>query len=79
MTYTVKTKKRGSLFWKTHKRVKGDFIFKEHDHVARVLIFEDESRMELPLDGMTFWFCSKRFVSIKQAMEKEARQVLPVG
>lgn len=79
MTYTVKVKKIGSLFWKTYKRVKGDFIFKEGNDAARVLIFEDESRLEIPLAGHSFLFCSRRFLSIKSQMEKEAGQALPVG
>jgi len=81
MIYTVKYKTKGDFFWKTVKRVKGDFCGSEADGLAgiRVLILEDETRMEIPLSSTVFKFSSERFLLIRQNMEKEAGQKLPVN
>lgn len=77
MTYSVKIKRSGSIFWRKFERVKGDLIAPDMPGF-RILILEDESRVEIPLEGTEFIFCSKRFLAIKQKMESEAGQVLPV-
>lgn len=79
MTYTVKYKLSGQWFWRSVKRVKGDFVAQDLGTPTRVLILENESRMELPLTGSQFKFSTERFLSIKKNMESEARQTLPVG
>lgn len=76
MTYTVKYKHKFSLFWKKIKRVKGDFIAKDIPSAPRVLILEDERRIEIPTDGYLFKFPAERFHVIKKQMEKEAGQPL---
>ena len=77
MNYTVKFKLQNSLFWKTVKNVKGDLITPDLPNV-RVLILNDESRLEIPLNGTQFYFCSRRFLAIKQKMEQEVGQSIPV-
>lgn len=79
MTYSVKYKLKGQWFWRSVKRVKGDFIAQDIGTPTRVLILENESRIELPLIGAQFKFSTERFLSIKKNMESEARQTLPVG
>lgn len=77
MVYEVRYKKLNSLFWKKAKRVKGDFIADDLPSKPRVLIFEDEERLEIPTDGMMFKFSSARFLVIRQQMEREAGQTIP--
>ena len=77
MNYTVKFKLQNAWFWQTIKKVKGDLIPSDLPNV-RILILEDESRLEIPLNGTQFYFCPKRFLTIKQKMEQEAGQPIPV-
>jgi hypothetical protein len=74
VTYTVKFKKVGSLFSHKVKRVKGDFIASDVEGKPRVLILENESRIEVPTVGMIFEFSFERFLLIKQRMESESGQ-----
>lgn len=74
MTYTCKFKLKDSFFWKTYKKVRGDFVATDLPVPVRVLILEDESRVEIPMADTIFVFCSKRFLTIKQKMEQEAGQ-----
>lgn len=78
MTYTVKYKRKGALFWRKLTNVKGDLIPADLGSALRVFILEDETRIEVPIEGTEFRFCSKRFLSIKQQMEREAGQSIPV-
>jgi hypothetical protein len=77
MVYSVKFKRKNAWFWRTIKKVKGDLISPDLPNV-RILILEDESRLEIPLNGTQFYFCPKRFLAIKQKMEQEAGQSIPV-
>ena len=73
MKYTVKFRQKGRWFFRTLKNVKGDFL--PPDMVGfRVFLLEDETRIEVPIEGTEFRFCPLRFISIKQKMEKEAGQ-----
>lgn len=78
MTYTVRYRRKGSFFWRTVKCVKGDLLPQDLPGF-RVLIREDESRLEIPIDGTEFEFCARRFLVIRQKMEQEAGQKLPIG
>lgn len=78
MTYTVEYKLRGEWLWKKVQRVKGDLVAQDLGVPMRVFILDDETRIEIPVDGTQFRFCPRRFLTIKQNMEKEAGQVLPV-
>lgn len=78
MNYTVNFKLKQSFFWKTYKNVKADLVSTDLGTPMRVLILDDESRVEIPLDGTQFKFCSKRFLAIKKQMEQEAGQTLPI-
>jgi hypothetical protein len=68
---------KNQLFFRTLKKVKADFIGNDMPTPVRVLILEDESRVEIPTDGTVFVFDTNRFVHIKQQMEKEAGQKIP--
>jgi hypothetical protein len=79
MTYSVKVRKVGSFFWKKYPRVKADLnMMQEAGLAVRVLILEDESRVEIPALQYEFVFCKKRFDAIKKNMEKEAGQKINV-
>ena len=77
MTYTVKYKTKNQWFWRSVKKVKGDLISPDLPNV-RIFILQDESRLEVPLNGTEFKFCSKRFIVIKQKMEQEAGQSISI-
>ena len=79
MTYSVKYKRKHHWLWRSLNKVKGDLIGTDMGGVAmRVFILEDESRIEIPIEGTEFKFCPKRFLSIKQQMEKESGQKITV-
>lgn len=68
ISYTVKYRLEGSLFWKTINKVKGDGIL---DEITRWFILEDERRVEIPRSA-EFRFSKERFYCIKEQMEKES-------
>ena len=78
MIYTVKYRKVGSFFWKKLKNVKGDGVVEVGGN-ARWFILADESRVELPLTEMEFYFPPERFLLIKKQMEQEAGQAIPTN
>ena len=78
MTYSVKYKKQTAWIWKKLSKVKGDFVASDLGIPMRVFILEDETRVEIPVQGTEFVFCPKRFLTIKQKMEQEAGQPIPV-
>lgn len=78
MNYEVSYKRVNGWFWKKIKKVKGDFIAQDLPTKPRVLVLEDEQRMEIPTDGIIFKFSVGRFIMIKQQMETEAGQQLPL-
>jgi hypothetical protein len=77
VTYSVKYRKVGSLFARKIKKVKGDFIAQDVEGKPRVLILENESRIEVPTQGMEFEFSFERFLLIKQRMVEESGQQMP--
>lgn len=72
MTYSVSYKKVGSWFWTTLSKVKGDLVAGDMANHPRVFILEDETRVEVPTEGMIFKFSKERYIVIKQNMDKEA-------
>lgn len=84
--YTVKYKKIGSFFWKKLKSVKGDgFVENGYDtgynkvdirttKNIRWFVLKDETRVEIPCEGIIFKFSPKRFILTCQQMNKEAGQ-----
>jgi hypothetical protein len=78
VTYSVKYKTKNRWFWASLKKVKGDLVSPDMPGV-RIFILEDETRVEIPLEGTEFSFCNRRFLSIKAQVEKEAGQKLPIG
>lgn len=77
-TYTVKYKRVGDFFFKKIKKVKGDFIATDVDGKPRVFILDNESRIEIPTVGMIFEFSYERFLLIKQRMDAESGQNIPL-
>jgi len=77
MIYTVKYKQVGAFFWKTIKKVKGDHVANDLPTRPRVLILDDESRIEIPTTNMMWEFSHERFILIKKQMESEAGQTIP--
>lgn len=78
--YTVKYKKTNAWFWKTLKRVKGDGAMQQEVGAAyRWFIMENDERLEIPMDDMIFLFSNDRFLNIKENMEKQAGQTIPVA
>jgi len=78
MNYQVKYKTI-KLFarWKKLKRVKGDGLLE--NGLARFFILEDETRVEIPIPNMMFRFSKERFYSVKERMEVEAKQSIPIS
>ena len=79
MVYVVKYRKKGQVFFRTVNKVKGDFIANDVPGSPRVLVLEDETRMEIPTIDTEFVFDSKRFLVIKQRMEQEAGAKIPTN
>lgn len=76
MVYKVKYRTRGQWFFRTLKRVKGDFIAGDVPGNPRVFILEDETRVEISTIGADFVFSPERWMQIKQKMEEEAGQAI---
>lgn len=78
-TYRVKYKKLNWLFKRTIKNVKGDFIADDISTRPRILILEDETRIEIPTNDILFEFSKERFLVIKQRLENDIGQKLPLN
>jgi len=81
MFYSVKYKRVGGVFWKTLKRVKGDGVVEARKGSAialRYFILEGETRIEIPTDSHIFKFDRGRFEAIKEKLESDAGQSIPV-
>jgi hypothetical protein len=77
MKYTVKYKHRSHWFWRTVKNVKADAVVTDlGPKPVRVLVLENEGRVEIPLEDTEFRFSHERFMVIKKNAEREARQPL---
>jgi len=77
--YSVRYRRKNQWFWRTIKNVKGDLLASDLPGSPRVFILSDESRVEVPSDDLELRFSKERFIVIKQNMEKDAGQVLPVS
>ena len=78
MVYTVTYKKKEQWFWRKLTKVQGDGIMDDSKTPTRYFILEDNSRIEIPIEGTEFKFSPERFLLIKQNMEKEANQEIRV-
>lgn len=84
MSYTVKYRIKGSWFWRTLKSVKGDgYVIDtaggmQTPMFVRWFILEDETRIEIPINS-EFKFSNQRFLAIKQKIEAEVGQSIPVN
>ncbi len=78
MIYTVYYKKKGGLFWRKLKRVKGDYSFYVYmktqliAYPVRVITLEDETRLEFPMLEYLFKFSKERQIMIEKNVNKEA-------
>jgi len=79
MTYTVKYKTKRQFFWRKLKKVRGDGLMTDSPVPTRFFILENESRVEIPVEGTIFYFSSERFLIIKKSMEMEANQEIRVN
>jgi hypothetical protein len=81
MIYSVKLTPFDGETSITYKKVKGDFVGQASEGLAglRILILEDNSRVEYPIDRYVAQFSKERFEVLRQNMEKEAGQKLPIG
>lgn len=81
MTYSVKYRKIGSIFWRKIQNIKGDGICvdpKNNMIPYRFFITEREERIEVSMHGMEFFFNSDRFLKTKTEMEKEVGHRIPI-
>jgi hypothetical protein len=77
ITYKVKYKQKGSFFWKTIRKIKGDGVVNENK-VARYFIRENEERIEIPCHDTIFKFSKERWMLISQRMNAEAGQAISI-
>jgi len=81
MLYTVKYRKPWWPFWRKIRRVKGDATYDKNARQFlpyRVLILDDETRLEMP-HGLILKFHPDRFRSIHKSVDVDARQSVPVN
>lgn len=78
MTYTVKYRKLGSFLWKTVKNVVADSVGDPNEFAAsiRILILQDDSRMEIPADKTEFRYSPTRHKIILKNLETQSGQKL---
>lgn len=78
MTYTVKYRKLGSFFWKTVKKVTADMVGNPQEFAAsvRILILEDDTRLEIPADKTEFKYSPARHKIILKNLEQSSGQKL---
>jgi hypothetical protein len=89
MTYIVQYKLKNQLFFRKIKNIKHDYILKFEtyhfpDGVSkiidspirnhRVFIFDDETRLEIPITGTIFKFGKERHYVLEKTMKKEKGQ-----
>lgn len=83
--YTVQYKLKGAWFWRTLKNVVGDNKLDAHTREqngagapwptpTRVFFLDDDTRIELPMEGTTFRFSPERQKFIEASVNREAGQ-----
>jgi len=75
ITYTVWYKHHSWFRWRKIKNVKGD----TGAEGFKIIILEDETQYHFPLNKYAFKYSKERFLSIKQRMETEAGQSIPMN
>ena len=82
ITYDVKYKRPGGIFWKKIKKVKGDGFVPPSEgcglYGMRWFVCDDETRIEIPATNI-FVLSRERFLLIKERMENEAGQSLKIA
>lgn len=76
MTYTIKYRKLGSFFWTAVKKVKADMVGNPQEFAAsvRILILEDDTRIEIPADKIEIKYSPERHKIILKNMEQSSGQ-----
>jgi len=79
MVYQAKVKSPNGIFWHKYRRVKGDLAYETKTGTlpVRVLILDDETRVEIPM-SWAIVFSPARFAFVHKQMEKESGTALPV-
>ena len=75
ITYTVRYRIIGETRWHKIKKVKGDTCADGY----KIVICEDETQYHFPRDKVMFMYSKERYMSIKQRMEAEAGQAIPMN
>lgn len=85
MSYEVKYKTPRAWFWKTIKNVRGDLFFcddrpggSNQPLPVRVMVLEDNTRIELPMNNLILKFSPARFLDVIQRVEAETGQTLKI-
>ncbi len=90
MKYTLYYKTPGMLFWHKLKKVRGDSIIwlssrpvdksqgMINEIAVRVIELEDRTRIEIPVEGIIIKYSKERFFFIKEKVEQEAGQKIPI-
>lgn len=82
MTYTVKYKRIGSLFWNKLSGLRGDGLCTDHKGnilPIRFFITDKEERLEVSTENMIFYFDTNRYLRTKMEMEKEVGHKLTLN
>ena len=75
VSFKIKYKKSGSLFWSTIKNVVVETVMYEKTSCPiKVLITETGERWEIPMSGFEFIADKNRLLAIQSMMEKESGQ-----
>ncbi|OQC22915.1 MAG: hypothetical protein BWX71_02240 [Deltaproteobacteria bacterium ADurb.Bin072] len=69
MTYTVRYRIKGKIFWRRLKRVKGDGFVKERN--TRYFVLEDETLIHIP-DDSEVQFSKERYFITMDKVRKES-------
>lgn len=79
MTYTVKYRRIGRLFWKSIKNVVKDGYAQNHgSEILYVVTLKDGTVIEIPAKEYIFKVSSEKWKKTKSEMEKEAGSPLPI-
>lgn len=74
MLYSGKYKLTGQIFWRNLKKVKGDSLIDG----LKIITFEDDSSIHFPVNQVTIKWNRDRFEDIRNKMEVEAGQPIPI-
>jgi len=70
MLYYVKYRKQGSWFWRKIKKVIGDSLNQDGTRISFFL--EDNTKIEIPMDGTELYFSKERYIAILKNLQIES-------